>query len=103
MQAERLILGNICYKLMKAYTIQTVAFYEELMRDGIAFCKREGYWCRENRFQYDWMVEQMRKRIGEPPIPEIKYPVWVWLQYNSRKDPIHQCLPRIFCREKTKR
>ena len=94
MLAERLILGNICYKLMKAYTIQTVAFYEELMRDGIAFCKREGYWCRENRFQYDWMVEQMRKRIGEPPIPEIKYPVWVWLQYNSRKDPIPPMSPK---------
>ena len=72
---------------MKVYTIQTVSFYEELINDGIAFCKREGYWCRENRFQYDWMAEQMRKRIGEPPLPEIKYPVWVWQQYRSKKRP----------------
>ena len=72
---------------MKVYTIQTVSFYEELINDGIAFCKREGYWCRENRFQYDWMAEQMRKRIGEPPLPEIKYPVWVWQQKKKKKRP----------------
>ncbi len=79
---------------MKVYTIQTVAFYEELMRNGIAYCAREGYWCRNNRFQYDWMVGQMRKRIGEPPLAEIKYPVWVWQQYNSKKDPIPPMSPK---------
>ena len=72
---------------MKVYTIQTVAFYEELLQNGVAYCNRESEWCKDNKVQYDWMVEQMRKRIGEPPIPEIKYPVWVWLQYNSKKDP----------------
>lgn len=79
---------------MKVYTIQTVAFYEELMRNGIAYCTREGYWCRNNRFQYDWMVDQMRKRIGESPFAEIKYPVWVWQQYNSKKDPIPPMSPK---------
>ena len=55
---------------MKVYTIQTVAFYEELMRNGIAYCAREGYWCRNNRFQYDWMVDQMRKRNGNNLLPK---------------------------------
>lgn len=43
--------------------------------------------CREYRSQYGWMAKQMRKRIGEPPIPDIKYPVWVWLQCESKKRP----------------
>ena len=79
---------------MKVYTIQTVAFYEELMRNGIAYCTRESHWCRDNQVQYDWMADQMHKRIGEPPFPEIKYPVWVWQQYNSRKDPIPPMSPK---------
>lgn len=79
---------------MKVYTIQTIGFYEELLRDGVAYCNRESHWCRECRFQYDWMVEQMRKRIGEPPIPEIKYPVWVWQQYNSKKDSKPRMSPK---------
>lgn len=72
---------------MKVYTIQTIGFYEELLQEGVAFCNRESECCRDCKVQYDWMAEQMRKRIGEPPIPEIKYPVWVWRQYHSRKKP----------------
>ena len=35
---------------------------------------------------YHWMAEQMRIRIGEPPIKGIEYPMWAWYQYNSAKD-----------------
>ena len=34
---------------------------------------------------YRWMVEQMKQRIGEPPINDIKFPIWAWYQYNSAK------------------
>ena len=47
---------------MKVYTIQTVAFYEELMRNGLAYCTRESHWCQDCRVQYDWMADQMRKK-----------------------------------------
>ena len=79
---------------MKVYTIQTVPFYHDLMSKGIAYCTREGYWCRNNRFQYNWMVDQMYKRVGEPPLPEIKYPVWVWQQYEGRKKPAPPMSPK---------
>jgi len=79
---------------MKVYTIQTIGFYEELLQKGVIYCNRESEWCRDNRAQYDWMAEQMRKRIGEPPMPNIKYPVWVWQQYNSKKDPIPPMSPK---------
>ena len=79
---------------MRVYTIQTIGFYEELLQNGGAYCNRESETCKESKVQYDWMAEQMRKRIGEPPIPEIKYPVWVWRQYNSKKDPMPPMSPK---------
>lgn len=79
---------------MRVYTIQTIGFYEELLQNGVAYCNRESETCKESKVQYDWMAEQMRKRIGEPPIPEIKYPVWVWLQYNSKKDSMPPMSPK---------
>lgn len=72
---------------MRVYTIQTVEFYEELLRNGVVYCNRESECSRDCKVQYDWMAEQMRKRIGEPPLPNIKYPVWVWQQNKSRKRP----------------
>lgn len=70
---------------MKVYTIQTVDFYKELLQNGVVYCNKESDWCKDCKVQYNWMAEQMRKRLGEPPLPNIKYPVWVWLQYNSLK------------------
>lgn len=73
---------------MKVYTIQTVAFYEALMQNGVVYCNRESWFSGIYQLQYDWMAEQMRKRVGEPPRPEIKYPIWVWYQYISKKRPV---------------
>lgn len=84
---------------MKVYTTQTLAFYEELMQNGMVYCNKESWICLEFRFQYDWMAEQMRKRIGEPPFSGIKYPVWVWLQYNSKKDPKPRMSPKEILKE----
>ena len=72
---------------MKVYTIQTIDFYKELLQNGVVYCNRESGWCKDCKVQYDWMAEQMRDRLGVPPLPDIKYPIWVWLQYTSRKKP----------------
>ena len=44
-------------------------------------------WSDDEKFMkaYHWMADQMRQRIGEPPIKDIKYPMWAWYQYNSAK------------------
>jgi len=73
---------------MRIYTIQTVSFYDELLQEGIVCCNTQSWMCLEYRVQYDWMAEQMRKRIGNPPRPETKYPIWVWQQYISKKNPV---------------
>ena len=72
---------------MRLWTIQGIAIYEQLQREGVAYCTKpvmgdEPIFLRA----YHWMAEQMRKRIGEPPIKGIEYPMWAWYQYNSAKD-----------------
>ena len=70
---------------MRLWTSQTIEFYNELMEKGIAYCTRVSEFAQENDFAYQWMTQQMKKRIGEPPLSEIKLPVWAWYQYESKK------------------
>ena len=72
---------------MKLWTIQGIAIYEQLQSDGIAYCTKP-YWGDDHVFRraYLWMAEQMRQRIGEPPIAGIEFPMWAWYQYNSAKN-----------------
>lgn len=40
--------------------------------------------CRD---QYDWLVKEMKKRIGDPP-EGVSYPVWAWYMWEGcRKKP----------------
>lgn len=57
-----------------------------MQRDGIAYCTKPSMGDEPTFVHaYHWMTEQMRKRIGEPPIKGIEYPLWAWYQYNSAK------------------
>jgi hypothetical protein len=71
---------------MRLWTIQGIEIYEQLQRDGMAYCTKPA-WSDDEKFMkaYHWMADQMRQRIGEPPIKDIKYPMWAWYQYNSAK------------------
>lgn len=72
---------------MRLWTIQTTEFYDTLQKNGVVYCDRESWFCQEYRGMYDWMADEMRKRIGNPPNPEVRYPLWAWYQYTSRKRP----------------
>lgn len=71
---------------MRLWTIQGIEIYEQLQREGVAFCTKPS-WSEEFDFidAYHWMADQMRKRIGEPPMKEIIFPMWAWYQYHSAK------------------
>ena len=71
---------------MRLWTIQGIEIYEQLQRDGVAYCTTPA-WADDEMFlkAYGWMAGQMRQRIGEPPIKDIKYPMWAWYQFNSAK------------------
>ena len=72
---------------MKLWTIQTKEFYDVLQKNGVVYCDRESCFCKEYREMYDWMANEMRKYIGNPSNPEVRYPIWAWYQYTSRKKP----------------
>lgn len=78
---------------MIIWTTQQKEFYDELMQNGFAFCRQLSDLGKDMELAYRWMSDQMRKRIGEPPLPEIQYPVWAWYQYGSgkwRKPPLSE-------------
>ncbi len=71
---------------MRLWTIQGIEIYEQLKREGLAYCTKPN-WGDDSNFiyAYRWMAKQMLQRIGEPPIIGIEYPVWAWYQYESSK------------------
>ena len=74
------------WKDMRLWTIQGIVIYEKLLKDGVTYCTKPSWGDEENfMYAYHWMAEQMRKRIGEPPIEGIEYPLWAWYQYDSAK------------------
>ena len=71
---------------MRLWTLQGIEIYEQLQREGIAYCTKPSMGDEPIFIHaYHWMAEQMRKRIGEPPIKGIEFPMWAWYQYNSAK------------------
>lgn len=71
---------------MIIWTIQPYAVFEKVMTAGAFFCdpqkSRKLTDDGENFLQaYQWMIKEMRQRIGEPPKAGA-YPIWAW--YRSR-------------------
>jgi hypothetical protein len=73
---------------MIVWTIQADYVWDMLQRDGILYgpeiVDEHILW----RTAYDWMVEQMERRIGPRPKPGT-YPLWAWYQWDgdSRRKP----------------
>ena len=67
------------------YTVQSLEVVEGLRKTGRFVCDQaKSALIQEQAFKkaYDWMVEQMTKRIGPPP-EGVNYPVWAFLDGNS--------------------
>lgn len=62
------------------WTLQPATLYEKLQCEKSIHCLPEqSEWITEYGFgpAYDWMTEQMCKRIGPPP-QGVQYPIWAW-------------------------
>lgn len=65
---------------MRLWTVQPYCVYEIIRTEGIYRCNPDltplldSY---EFINAYEWISNQMKKRIGNPP-SQIKYPVWAW-------------------------
>ena len=74
---------------MRVWAVHPVWVYERLQREGVLhydFGLSDYNDLEEFVVAYDWMAEQMRKRIGEPPAG-VKYPFWAWhtLDWKHKK------------------
>ena len=72
---------------MKLWTIQHRAAYEEMLQTGVLRANSAYIFDEFFRDSYNWMVEQMKKRIGNPP-EGVELPIWAWYQWEgNRKRP----------------
>lgn len=67
---------------MKLWTIQNQCVYEDFKDKGILRAD-ETFVCEDMAFHYNWMVEQMKNRIGVSISEKIKYPIWAWYQWRG--------------------
>lgn len=68
---------------MILWTIQHKATYDAMLESGVLRANEEHLFCQDDfRFPYDWIAEQMRRRIGPAPAG-VSYPVWAWYQWEG--------------------
>lgn len=71
---------------MILWSIQPEKVYEIILKEGVYRCE-ESYIDPDFKKAYDWLVDEMVKRIGPQP-DGVRYPVWAmhtW--YGKRKKP----------------
>jgi len=72
---------------MILWTIQPEEVYELIQNTGVYHCDFSRSMLSDMSLQYNWLVEQMKKRIGDPPTG-VTYPVWAWYCWEgARKKP----------------
>ncbi len=70
---------------LRAWTIQTCPAWEQFQATGVLHA--------DPRFidadflpAYDWMIAQLARRADPPPVG-VKYPVWLWTQWEGQSTP----------------
>lgn len=72
---------------MILWTIQPEEVYALIQRTGVYHCDYAKSGMDDWQEQYDWLVREMKERIGEPP-EGVSYPVWAWYMWEgARKKP----------------
>lgn len=67
------------------WTIQHEDAYQALEKTGVLVANENYLFCGDDlRFAYDWLSNQMRIRIGQPP-EGINYPIWAWYQWEGKR------------------
>ena len=69
---------------MTLWTIQPEKLYYSILKTGKYICDPLQFNMPEFVEMYNWLVLQMKKRIGDPPEGVI-YPVWAWHTQRSKR------------------
>ncbi len=80
---------------MILWTIQKESVWKKLNKDGYLIGKRDCIFDDEWIDCYEWMMDQMKKRIGNPQIKN-SFPIWAWYQFEGSKPDLRSSghLPR---------
>lgn len=70
---------------MTLWTVQPIPAWGELKATGVLRCPLERA-STEWPEAYAWMREQMVRRVGQPPVPEVS-PIWAWYWWDGRARP----------------
>jgi hypothetical protein len=68
---------------MILWTCQEEAVYNELLKTGVYRCDLNLSSMKDCCEKYDWLVRQMKQRIGPPP-EQVTYPVWAIYQQSDK-------------------
>lgn len=79
---------------MRLWSIQPLELYERLKIEKVLHCDIAlSAWKDDEQFMaaYDWLAEQMRARVGEPP-EGVRYPFWAWhtLDWQHKKPDLRK-------------
>lgn len=74
---------------IRLWTIKPLSIYEALLENGEVAVFESEFANSDPKFLYgyEWLIDQMKRRIGESPHPN-QYPMWAWFQwmnYNQNK------------------
>ena len=70
---------------MLLWTIQEESVYNSILTDGFYRCDiSKSPLGQDLKEGYDWLIEQMKSRIGDPP-DGVVYPVWAWYQWEGKR------------------
>ena len=70
---------------MILWTIQHEEAYLRMVRNGVLRADRAHLFCGDDFLvPYNWMSQQMRMRISEPP-HGVQYPVWLWHTWEGKR------------------
>lgn len=70
---------------MILWTIQHKEAYLRMVRDGVLRADPAHLFCGDDfLFAYNWMSQQMRLRLSEPP-HGVQYPVWLWHTWEDKR------------------
>lgn len=70
---------------MILWTIQPIEIWKIIQKAGVYRCNPKQSSMPEPEFveKYEWLIRQMKKRIGPPP-EGVVYPVWAWYKQNGK-------------------
>lgn len=70
---------------MILWTIQPIEIWKIIQKAGVYRCNPKQSSMPEPEFveKYEWLIRQMKKRIGPPP-EGVVYPAWAWYKQNGK-------------------